>query len=378
LFKHQQVNPLRHEESPQGRLHRIEPRPMTGCAPPAAKQAPEPWAFERFVQVGLLVLLVVWCFYVVQPFVMPVAWALIIAVSLHPIFQRLQTLLRGRRIPAAALTTLLALTVLVIPVAYLGDTLIVSIEHVGQKLSEDGLEIPSPPAKVAALPVVGPSLDKVWRRVARNESALLTKFEDHLKPLGRWFVSVAAGAGFALAQFIVAIFLAGVVLACKVPLRAHARQLLLRVMPRKGAAIVTLIEATIRNVSRGVLGVAAIQTLCAGVGFLLVGLPAAGLWALLCFILATVQIGVLPVVGPAALYVLFTADMRIAIPFAIGCAFVGLIDNVLKPLLLHHGMSTPLWIIVVGAIGGLLCFGVMGCLLARCCWFSPMSCIAPG
>jgi predicted PurR-regulated permease PerM len=306
------------------------------------------------------VLLVVWCFYVVRPFVVPVAWALIIAVSLHPLYQRLEMALKGRRIPAATLTTLIALTVLAIPVAYLVDTLVISIEHVGQKLSGQGLEIPAPPGKIAELPLVGPSLDKYWRRAAQNESALRAKLEEHLKPLGRWFASVAAGAGFALAQFIVAIFIAGVVLACKVPLRAHAQKLVLRVMPHKGAAIVDLAETTIRNVSRGVLGVAAIQTLCAGIGFLLVGLPAAGLWALLCFILATVQIGVLPIVGPAALYVLFTADMSIAIPFAIWCGFVGLIDNFLKPLLLHHGMSTPLWIIVVGSLGGLLSFGVMG------------------
>jgi predicted PurR-regulated permease PerM len=109
-----------------------------------------------------------------------------------------------------------------------------------------------------------------------------------------------------------------------------------------------------------VLGVALIQALCAGVAFMLVGIPAAALWALLCFILAVVQLGVLPVVGPLALYALFTMDLVVAVPFALWCGFVGLIDSILKPLLLHHGMRTPLWVIALGSIGGLVTSGVVG------------------
>jgi len=316
---------------------------------------------EHFARTGLIVLLTVWSFHVVQPFVVPVVWAGIIAVSLHPVYERLEAVLRGHRILAASLTTLLSLTVLVIPVVYLGNTLAVNAEQISHKLDKEGIPIPPPPEGIARLPLVGHTIDTYWREAAQDKGgALRAALERHLKPLGAWFVSAAAGVGFAIAQFVVAIFIAGVMLASTPTLLAWTRRITLRLAPNKGHTLVSLSETTVRNVSRGILGVAFIQTLCAGTGFLLAGVPAAGLWALLCFILAVVQIGVLPVVAPAALYVLFTADMTIAIPFALWCAFVGLIDNVLKPLLLHYGMSTPLWVIVVGSIGGLLSSGVIG------------------
>jgi len=316
---------------------------------------------EHIAQTGLIALLVVWSFHVVQPFIMPVIWGGIIAVSLHPVYERIEAALKGHRILAASLTTLLSLAVLVIPTVYLGNTLAVNAEQISHKLDKEGIHIPPPPEGVARLPLVGHTIDKYWREAAKDKGgALRAALERHLKPLGAWFVSAAAGVGFAIAQFVVAIFIAGVMLASTATLLASARRITLRLAPHKGHTLASLAEATIRNVSRGILGVAFIQTLCAGTGFLLAGVPAAGLWALLCFILAVVQIGVLPIVAPVALYVLFTADMTIAIPFALWCAFVGLIDNFLKPLLLHHGMSTPLWVIVVGSIGGLLSSGVIG------------------
>jgi len=77
-------------------------------------------------------------------------------------------------------------------------------------------------------------------------------------------------------------------------------------------------------------------------------------------VLAVIQLGVLPVVGPIAVYAFFKMDLIVAIPFALWCGFVGLIDNILKPLLLHHGLSAPLWVIVVGSIGGLVSAGITG------------------
>jgi predicted PurR-regulated permease PerM len=338
----------------------LEVSPVNDPDSTSDEHTPVSGPVERVAQTGLIVLLVVWCFHVVRPFIVPVAWGAIIAVSLYPLQQRLEATLSGRRVLAATLTTLLSLAVLVVPIAYLGDTLVATVEHISQGLDKEEIHIPPPPEAVARLPLVGPTIDKYWRKATQDKGALRAALERHLKPLGTWFVSAAAGVSFAMVQFVVAIFIAGVMLASTTFLLTQARRIILRLAPRKGRMLVTLAESTIRNVSRGVLGVAFIQALCAGIGFLLAAVPAAGLWALLCFILAVVQIGVLPIVAPAALYVLFTADMTTAIPFAIWCAFVGLIDNFLKPLLLHHGMSTPLWIIVVGSIGGLLSSGVIG------------------
>ncbi|HEY5140866.1 MAG TPA: AI-2E family transporter, partial [Methylococcales bacterium] len=128
----------------------------------------------------------------------------------------------------------------------------------------------------------------------------------------------------------------------------------------KGADFADLAEATIRSVANGILGVALIQSLLAGLGFMVAGVPAAGLWALLCLILSIAQIGTAPILIPVIIYLFYTADTFTAIAFLIWCIPLSLMDNVLKPILLGRGVKTPMAVIFIGAIGGLLSSGVIG------------------
>jgi len=117
--------------------------------------------------------------------------------------------------------------------------------------------------------------------------------------------------------------------------------------------------STIRSVTTGILGVALIQTVCAGLGFLLVGLPGAGLWAVIFLIAAVLQVGALVLV-PAVLYVFAIATTTKAVVFLIWCIIVALMDNVLKPLLLGRGVAVPIAVVFLGAIGGFVAMGIIG------------------
>jgi len=121
-----------------------------------------------------------------------------------------------------------------------------------------------------------------------------------------------------------------------------------------------LAEATVRSVANGILGVALIQSLLAGISFMVVGVPAAGLWALLCLILSIAQIGTAPILIPVVIYLFYNADTFTAVAFLIWSIPLSLIDNILKPILLGRGVKTPMAIIFIGAIGGLLNSGVIG------------------
>jgi len=322
--------------------------------------APSQTRDEVVLRVGLVALLVVLTFQVVQPFVVPLLWAVIIAVSLYPVYARIRAALGGRRAYAAALSTVITLVALTVPFVYLADTLVTSVEPLAARVAKGEINIPPPPAGVGDLPMIGNVVEKYWTEAANDDGAFRARLLRHLKPLAAWLASGAAGLTLAIAQFIAAILVAGVLMARAPEMLEWTHRVVLRLAPSNGATLMQLAGATIRNVSRGVLGVALIQSLCAGVAFLLAGIPAAGLWALLCFVFASIQIGVLPVVGPVAVYALFTMDLTVAIPLALWCGFVGLIDNILKPLLLHHGMDTPLWVFVVGSIGGLISSGFIG------------------
>lgn len=315
---------------------------------------------EDLIRVGLAVLLVVWCFHVLRPFLVPILWALVIAIVSYPVYRRLEAALRPRRTLAASLFTLLALVILTVPTVLLSDTLVASVEGLVAGLEQGTIQIPPPPPEVSQWPLIGSWLEPWWRRASQDFSSIPPTLAPHLKSVAAWLLAAATGAGLGLLQFIAAILIAGVLLARAEKDGELARTLAQRIAGDKGQKIFQTAEDTIRSVSRGILGVALIQSLLAGVGFLVMGVPAAGLWALLCLVLSVVQIGVFPVTAPVVLYVVATADWPTSVAFLIWSVFVSLIDNVLKPIFFGRGLDVPVFVIFVGAIGGLISFGVLG------------------
>jgi predicted PurR-regulated permease PerM len=116
----------------------------------------------------------------------------------------------------------------------------------------------------------------------------------------------------------------------------------------------------VRAVAKGVLGVAAIQALFAWIGMAAAGVPAPAAWALLVLICAVAQLPTLIVLGPMVVYVFASSSANVAIPFMVWSLFVGIIDNVLKPILLGRGARVPTLVIVIGAIGGMISSGIIG------------------
>jgi predicted PurR-regulated permease PerM len=157
-----------------------------------------------------------------------------------------------------------------------------------------------------------------------------------------------------------AIIVSGVFLAFATPAGTVIKSLFIRLAGRHGESMSEVAEVTVRNVAKGVLGVAVIQSLLAGISFVIVGIPLAGLWILICLILAIVQIGIMPVSVGVIIYIWGAADTLTATLFTIWMLFVGLVDNVLKPILLGKGAPVPMVIVFVGAIGGFMLSGFIG------------------
>ena len=315
---------------------------------------------EAAVRIGLIAILVLYCFQIVRPFLIPVVWGVIIAVAVHPNYLWLERVLRGRRTLAAMLFVVLALVLLVIPTFLLSDTLVTGVTGLARSLSEGRLIIPMPPESVAGWPLIGEPLDKFWRLASVNLAGALGEIAPQLRGLGKWLLGAAAGAGLGILQFVLAIIIAGVILRHGESGKRISYAIARRLAEEHGAGFIDLARATIRSVSRGILGVALLQSLLAGLGFLAAGVPAAGLWAFLCLLLSVVQIGIFPITVPAIIYVFATGDTTTAVLFLIWNLVVGALDNVLKPLLLGRGVNVPMAVIFVGAIGGFLASGIIG------------------
>lgn len=317
-------------------------------------------AIEASIRIGLVVLLAVWCLQIVRPFIQPIVWGIVIAVAAQPLFRRLEGALRGRSQLAAALLVLTTLLLLIVPTVALTASLIETASELSGDLREGGLAVPPPPAYVADWPLIGDELFAFWDNASRNLESALRQIAPQLKGVGLWLVSTGATTGIGIVKFAISILIAGVLLANGTRAAGAARGIATRLAGERGHQLTQLAGATVQSVTRGILGVAVIQSLLAGVGMLAVGVPAAGLWALLVLLLAVIQLPTLLVLAPVVVYVFSTSSTFVAVVFAVWSVLVGMSDTFLKPMLMGRGVDVPMLVIFMGAIGGFMLDGIIG------------------
>jgi predicted PurR-regulated permease PerM len=315
---------------------------------------------EATVRIGLIALLAVWCFRIMEPFVVPTVWGLIIAVAAHQGYERLRALVGGHGALAGVLFVLIGLVVLVVPTVLLSGTLVNGVRDLIEGFDQGTIQVPPPPAGVAAWPLVGEPIHSFWSEAAENLESALLDIAPQIRAIASWVLGAAAGMGVGLLQFVFAIVIAGVLLANDEAGKRATFAIARRLAGERGVQFADLAEATVRSVTRGILGVAFIQALLAGLGFLVVGVPAAGLWALVCLLLSVVQIGIFPITIPILFYVFAHTEPVTFVLFLIWNLFVGALDNILKPVLLGRGVAVPMAVIFVGAIGGFITSGIIG------------------
>jgi predicted PurR-regulated permease PerM len=286
-------------------------------------------------------------------------WGVIIAVATYSSFRKLEKVLGGRETLAAVVCTLILLAVLIVPAILLGQALVDGIQSVTAHLKDGSTIIPPPPPTIESWPVIGAPLKSVWSVASRDLTEAVRMFAPQIKTVLPGLLSASAGIGFTVLQLLLSILLAGVLLANAQGAYKVMCSLASRLFGEKGPEIQQLVGATIRSVTFGILGVALIQSAFAALGFLVVGMPAVGLWTVIFVFAAVVQAGVLALI-PAVIYVFATASVTKAVIFLVWCIIVGLMDNILKPLLLGRGVAVPVVVVFLGAIGGFVAMGVIG------------------
>lgn len=331
---------------------------MTSGEPVYAKEYVER-AVELCVHIGLLLLLAAICLLILRPFVLIIAWGIIIAVAAYPAFQVLQKSIGNRRKWAAAVITIVLLSIVIVPTALLGQSLIQSIQGLAARFKSGMPVFPGPPAGIDSWPIVGVPLAALWRMASSNLGDFVRQFAPQLKAAIPGVVSVSAGISLTVLQLVLSVLLAGGLLANARVGYELTRSLAERLSGTRGPEFQELVGSTIRSITSGILGVAVIQTILASLGFLLVGLPGASLWIVIFLFAAILQVGGLVLI-PAVIYVFAVATTTRALVFMIWCVIVGALDNFLKPILLGRGVSVPTLIVFVGALGGFITMGIVG------------------
>ncbi len=327
--------------------------------PSASTKAYISRAMEASFDIGLAALLAIACLIILKPFLPLIAWGFIIGVASYPLFLKLQGALGGRGRLAAGLYTLVLLALLIIPVVLLAQSLVEGVQTLAAHMKDATPDLPPPPESVAGWPIIGAPLYKLWSAASNDLARVAQQYAPQIKAALPKLLSATAGLGFTVLQFLLSILLAGWLLANAPAASKAARSLFVRLFEEKGPEYHQLVSSTIRSVTNGILGVAVIQTIGASLGFLVFGLPAAGLWAVIFLIAAVLQMGMLVMI-PAIIYMFTIASTTKAIIFAIWCIIVGAGDAVLKPLMLGRGVAVPIAVVFLGAIGGFVVMGIIG------------------
>ena len=317
-------------------------------------------AMASFTQIGALVLLLILCFQIISPFVTIVAWAMIIAVAIYPAHQMLTGKLGGREKTSATIIVVIGLAILIIPTYMTADSSITALTTVGKDLREGTVTISPPNESVADWPVIGETVYGAWNEAADNLEATLNEYQPQLRAFGEGVIRFAGSIAIGVLQFVVSMIIAGVFLVSAEGGYKTARTLSSSLIGERGNSMVDLVIETIRSVAKGVLGVAIIQALFAGIGLVVMGVPVPGIWAGIVLVLAIVQLPVLIVMGPIAFWAFSIADPVPATIFAVYCVVVSISDMFLKPMLLGRGMEIPMLVILLGAIGGAILAGIIG------------------
>jgi predicted PurR-regulated permease PerM len=310
------------------------------------------------IRLGFIGLLGYWSFRVIAPFLTIGLWSAILAVALYPLFALLAKRLNARL--AAALTTLLCLLVVIGPVTWLGLGMVRGIRSLVSGLEDGQLAIPAPSESVKGWPIVGERLHQLWSLATINMKMAMAETLPMLKPLGGTLLGISQSALYGLLELIVSIAIAGFLFTRGPQMVGALSAFLDRVLRHRGRELVQLAGATIRNVSRGVVGVAFLQAILAGAGFVAAGIPAPGVLAFVALLLGIVQIGPTILLVPIVVWSWTTLELTQAIVFTAYMVLVGLMDNILRPVLMARGLATPMPVIIVGVIGGAIAYGIVG------------------
>jgi predicted PurR-regulated permease PerM len=300
--------------------------------------------------------------WVLRPFLGATVWAATIVVATWPLMIAIEKRLWHKRSLAVAVMTVVLLCVLVVPLSMAVGTIISNIDEItGWAKSIENFNMPHLPEWVGELPLIGEKMVEIWEKVAAaGIQGFAVKAGPYAGGVIKWFGVQVGGFGMLLVQFLLTAILAAIMYANG---EDAADRLLLfgrRMAGQRGENTVRLAGQAVRGVALGIVVTALAQSVLGGLSLAVAGVPFAAILTAVILLLAISQIGVLPVLGMATLWLFWTGSSGKGGFLLVCTVIVATMDNFLRPILIKKGADLPLLLIFTGVIGGLMAFGLIG------------------
>jgi len=322
-------------------------------------QSPTNSFYDITIRMIFLLIIIVWCLLILNPFVSVLLWSLILALALLPLHRFLSRKIGDRPKLASFLLVAIFLVVVIVPIFIMITSLVDEIAEIKSKYITDPIAIPLPNEKVKSLPLVGAKVYDTWRSVSLDKEAFVLSHQDQLVELGKVFMKGILGAVGGVIQLILSVCIAGVLLV-RDDIGQAIRNFFKKIAGNRGDEFADLAIKTVGSVVKGVLGEGFVLALLHGVVFVLAGVPYPGILTLVVFIFAVVQIPAILVSLAVVVYFFVTKETMPAVIWSVVMILVSLSDNILTPLMLGKGAPVPMVVIFIGVIGGFVLSGFIG------------------
>ncbi len=316
-------------------------------------------AMEIAIKLGLLAIVIYLSYLIAKPFILIVAWSVILAVAISPFIDSLEKRFDHRKKIIIGLTVVVV-AALLIPTHMISRNMFDSTQTLYQGLKDGNVLIPQPTEKVKEWPVIGEKSYELWDAASENLKETLKPFKENIKKMGKSVISALGSWIGTMYMFAGSVIIAAFFLMGKEGSVKFYRKLSRRVLGKRGDKWADLSTLTVRSVMYGILGVAIIQSTSGLIVMEIMGIPFALVWALGIMFLTIIQIPTLFVTFPVIAYAFSQGTGAEEFIFAIAMLIVTIMDLILKPMLLGRGLDVPMLVIFIGAIGGVILMGFIG------------------
>jgi predicted PurR-regulated permease PerM len=301
-------------------------------------------------------------FWIMQPFLTSILWAVMIVIATWPQLLWLQERLWKNRSCAVLVMTLVLLLLLIIPLSLAIITIVDKSSEISALFkSRSDIIVPAPPAWLHNLPVVGIQIAEKWQQIAampQDEiSARLAPYAT--KALG-WIVTQAGSVGMITVHFFLTVIIAAILYSRGERVAEGFCLFARRIAGQQGVDVALHAARAVRGVALGIVVTALLQAILGGAGMMLAGVPAVSLLTAAVFMLCLAQVGPWPVLIPVTVWLFWSGENLWGGGMLVWTFIVSTIDNFIRPFLIKRGADIPLLLIFAGVIGGLMAFGIVG------------------
>jgi predicted PurR-regulated permease PerM len=326
--------------------------------------APRPRTIEDWSFLLLLAAVTAAFAVILLPFFAAVFWAVILALLFAPIHYRLEARMRGRPNLAALATLAIILTLVILPLGIVTGLLVQEAVELAAKIRSGEISFSRYLQQI--LDVMPGWIRSLLDRFGLFDlGAIKERLSSGLTAWLQFLAGQAVAVGQQTFEFLVGFFIMlyllffllrdGRALSARigkaVPLRADLRHGLFR-------RFATVVRATVK----GNIVVAVVQGTLGGIAFAFLGIPGAILWgAVMALFSLLPAVGTAIVWVPVAAWLLATGSIwQGSLLIAYGVLVIGLVDNVLRPILVGKDTRMPDWVVLISTVGGMAVFGLNG------------------